>query len=131
MSLRLFPLAVLLVLGATSCGLIDLGPPSCSAATCTGCCQDDGTCVAGTDATACGISAGRCDVCVTPQTCQQGACRPPSRRSGTGGGAGGTGGGGGASGATKGRSCATASCCSGACKAGTCVCSDPGNNCQA
>lgn len=39
------------------------GPPPCGPANCTGCCDANGACLAGTSVTACGVSGATCAVC--------------------------------------------------------------------
>jgi len=48
--------------------------PSCSAATCAGCCQD-GICQSGTTVAACGTSGNQCAVCMPGTTCLNGVCQ--------------------------------------------------------
>ncbi|AKV03538.1 hypothetical protein AKJ09_10201 [Labilithrix luteola] len=45
------------------------GTTSCGPANCGGCCLPDGTCVAGTDSTACGKQGAACALCAAGQTC--------------------------------------------------------------
>ncbi len=96
MSPRLALSSLLLLLALPGCGLV-LGAAPCGPATCAGCCGADGACLDGTAVDSCGWAGNRCDVCVAPQACVQGACAAPA---GSGGGTGGGTGGGATGGGT-------------------------------
>jgi len=83
----------LVVLGAVVVGCSP-PPASCTAATCSGCCDSSGTCQQGDTDLACGASALACQACGAGFSCQSKICA----RSSTGGGGGTTGGGGGTTG---------------------------------
>jgi len=50
--------------------------PSCSAASCKGCCTE-GTCRPGDNVAACGTGGGACTICQANQLCQAGTCSSP------------------------------------------------------
>lgn len=56
---------------ASSCGP---APQPCGPSTCTGCCDENGECLAGTGLLACGVGGNTCAVCATNQACLGGAC---------------------------------------------------------
>lgn len=55
-------------------GGVCTGTPSCSASTCSGCCDGD-FCLPGGDSTACGGGANTCDVCDANEQCVLGVCQ--------------------------------------------------------
>ncbi|MCE9670541.1 hypothetical protein LY474_22305 [Myxococcus stipitatus] len=67
-------LSVLLPLAFLVAGCSDDDTVECDASTCSGCCQADGTCAAGTETSACGVGGAACDTCGGAQRCQAGAC---------------------------------------------------------
>ncbi len=92
---RLLLLVVLIAFGA---GFAACKPTSkCSAASCNGCCSDQGACVAGTTASQCGRAGNLCKACGLDESCvpTTGTCLAGmgGGASGTGGGTSGTGGG--------------------------------------
>jgi hypothetical protein len=95
---RALALAVTLAVFA---GCPTLRPP-CSASTCSGCCTDQGQCLAGSGQTTCGRGGTACKVCSLTESCvaTTGACAPSSAGGGSAlaGGAAGSGVGGGAGG---------------------------------
>src|SRR5687767_3107837 len=70
-------------------------PPavSCSALSCTGCCDSAGKCQGGGTATACGKGGSSCNTCAATQSCTANACVTGGSGGGAGGGTGGVGGG--------------------------------------
>jgi hypothetical protein len=68
-------IAVTLALGIAACGgrtplevvedaeAADAAVAACSPATCAGCCDDGGACLAGTEQSACGIGGSSCQAC--------------------------------------------------------------------
>ncbi len=74
--------------------------PSCTSATCGGCCDATGKCQSGASVDACGVNGETCGRCGSGTVCARGECEASS---GTGGGGGG--GGGGASGGGAGGGC--------------------------
>ncbi len=84
----------LVVFGAVVAGCSPPAP-SCSAASCSGCCDSGGTCQTGETNLACGASAITCQACGAGFACQAKNC---VRTSTDGGGGGSTGGGGGTTG---------------------------------
>ena len=50
------------------------GQPTCSPATCPGCCDKNGRCQPGDSEQACGTGGERCVNCPGPDTCQSGQC---------------------------------------------------------
>ncbi len=103
MNRYILPLALALLGGvvlASSCG----PTRTCTATTCTGCCDTTGECRSGFDNSACGTRGGACGTCGLGQTCLSGACSITGSGAGTatGGGFGGTGGGSTAGGGTGG-----------------------------
>ncbi len=82
---------------ASACGASRTPVEECQAS-CTGCCDTDGTCRPGTDTFRCGANGNTCNQCVGNAICTFGICANLSAGSGggsgsTGGGAGSTGGG--------------------------------------
>ncbi len=93
---------------------VDAGTnPACNASNCSGCCS--GTlCLPGASAANCGHGGGACVTCLSPNTCQMGACQPAS---------------------DAGAACSAANC-NGCCAGTICVpgtsssqCGSGGNNC--
>lgn len=70
----------------------------CSASNCTGCCDDQGVCKAGNEASACGIGGALCDACQAFNTCQLGFCLAGGTAGGSASSGGGSANGGGAGG---------------------------------
>ncbi len=60
--------------GATGGG----GGATCNSSSCTGCCDEDGVCRGGDEATACGQSGVACTVCGAESRCVQSVCQPLS-----------------------------------------------------
>ena len=54
-----------------SCGP---APQPCGPSTCTGCCDENGECLAGSSLLACGVGGGACAACEANQACLAGAC---------------------------------------------------------
>ncbi len=94
----MLPLRLVCVLSMSATLLLNCGSPStCDSTRCIGCCDSQGTCVAGSSTTACGTLGNQCQVCAFPALCQANVCTTMSSGSGggrgTGGGTAGTGGG--------------------------------------
>lgn len=103
-------------------------PPKCGVATCSGCCDSNGTCQPGFHLSACGANGNSCIMCTTTQLCSAGFCTGAGGggggTGGTGGGGGGAGGGGGTGGGGGGSSCGPSNCSGccdsfGVCRTGT------------
>src|SRR6266542_1879798 len=72
---------VILLPALLLCGCLEevvehVTPPVCFAQ-CTGCCDTNGACQAGTDNSACGAGGASCQSCTGALMCQQGACVQP------------------------------------------------------
>ncbi len=65
------------------CGTPVIVVPTCSAATCDGCCDSTDKCRLGTGVDACGAAGLACDVCVANQVCLTARCAAPPQDSGT------------------------------------------------
>jgi hypothetical protein len=74
-SLLFASLSFALGLFASACGTT--GTPTCSVATCAGCCSTDGQCLDGTANNACGTAGLNCDVCSGGQVCTEKRCVMP------------------------------------------------------
>ncbi|WP_224368924.1 hypothetical protein [Hyalangium versicolor] len=75
---RLSVLPALVLSALLPLALLSAGCPSsnsCDASNCLGCCQDDGTCAPGNQASACGAGGATCDSCSNGQQCSSaGVC---------------------------------------------------------
>lgn len=81
-------------------GTVDAGPPPCSSANCTGCCDSENQCQTGNTNLTCGLLGAKCATCSSSTGCTAGDCAPLK---------------------ANGTSCgANAECTSGACVAGAC-----------
>ena len=76
--MRSIGLAALALILLISCGV---NPKTCTPKSCTGCCDDDGECLAGTGLFECGVSGAKCERCEVTDTCngdgviQRGLCQ--------------------------------------------------------
>jgi|APLak6261679142_1056127.scaffolds.fasta_scaffold00001_149 hypothetical protein len=64
-----------LLFAATACGPTRA---SCNVGNCTGCCDQNDTCVTGDAQGQCGRAGDRCGVCPMSKVCRDGACRAPT-----------------------------------------------------
>lgn len=100
MSSKVHSLLFLALLSGAATSLVACKPTSkCSATSCNGCCSDQGQCLAGNAASACGRGGNTCKACGATEMCvaTTGACAAGTGSaggtSGSGGGSSGTGGG--------------------------------------
>ncbi|MER2565381.1 MAG: EGF domain-containing protein [Myxococcaceae bacterium] len=100
--MRSFTLALLAISAMALTACPDTSKPPCGPASCTGCCDSSGACVAGVTLQACGAMGVTCTACSVTDSCSFGKCTPPTpfnqgggsaTGGGFAGGGGGTGGG--------------------------------------
>ena len=88
--MRALPPSLLCLVVVATCGASCIPRPvPCSAESCSGCCDAQGTCRSGGEAQACGLGGSVCQACSLTQSCFEGGCIPLGGGGGSGGGAGG------------------------------------------